>query len=187
MAEEMLRSVHRVPFDIWFRIAPAVTRKDLIALCATSSHFLATIRPLFYGVVELRSDIGGSRTTVNLLARDKSLASFVVELVLVQHILLLPGTRRGPLISSEALSNMTSLKRITLCGIVFNNSSEQHEFGAVLQLKTLTTLEQVTYRGLSYAEWWPSDRLGLGGLGVIEWVARRKGAYSFRLVFLPHP
>jgi hypothetical protein len=187
MAEEMLRSVYRVPLDIWFRIAPALTRKDLMALCATSSHFLATIRPLFYRVVELRSDIGGSRTTVNLLARDKSLASFVVELVLFQHTLLLPGTRRGPLISSGALSNMTSLKRITLCGIVFKSSSEQHEFGTTLQLKTLTTLEQVTYRGLAYAEWWPSDRLGPGGLGVIEWGARGKGVCSFRLVLLPHP
>ena len=175
------RSVHRVPLDIWFRIAPALSRKDLMALCTISSHFLPFIRPLFYRVVKLRSDAKGSRATVNLLARDRSLASFVVELVLIQHTLLLPGTRRGPLISLESLGNMTSLRRITLCGIVFNSQTEQHDFGALLRLKTSTTLEQVTYRNLAYAEWWPSDGFGLGGLEVIEWDARGKGVISFAL------
>jgi hypothetical protein len=177
------RSVHRVPLDIWFRIAPALSRKDLMALCMISSHFLPLIRPLFYRVVKLRSDAKESRATVNLLARDRSLASFVVELVLIQHTLLLPGTRRGPLISLESLGNMTSLRRVTLCGIVFNSQTEQHDFGALLQLKTSTTLEQVTYRSLAYAEWWPADSLGLGGLEIIEWDARGKGMISFALSY----
>jgi hypothetical protein len=85
------------------------------------------------------------------------------------------GSRLNP----DAIANLTSLRRVTLHGTVFNCDSEQLEFGRMLALKTHTTLEQLTYEGCGrHNDWCSVEFGGLGGLRFIEWCASKQGGIS---------
>jgi hypothetical protein len=109
--------------------------------------------------------------TLNLLARDKALASAVVQLDIL-------GRRRGlddvtgAILNLVAIANLTSLQCFRFTGGIFQTKVEECEFWRILASKTGIPLEQLTYQPLivyPYRPWY-GDRCGdLGGLKIVEW------------------
>ena len=168
-------SLHKLPFDLWLEIASFSEACDLAAFSTTSSKFLSIIRPLLYRSVCLCLWSYSWRSTMDLLARDKMLASVVVELYLLGPS---PEPDMGPHVDLDAITNMTSLKRVRIEGAVWSTELEQLEIGRILSAKTGTSLEQLTYSASRFheeLEWHPHGFGGLGGLRVIEWRCSKYG------------
>ena len=169
----MPSSLHKLPFDVWWELASFSRAGDLAAFSTTSSKFLSIIRPLFYRSAFLRLGSRHWRPAMDLLARDKMLASAVVELCLQGTF---PRLDVGPPINSDAIANMTSLKRVWIRGAVWSTELEQFEIGRILAAKTSTSLEELSYRTVdSRVEWCSPEVGGLGGLKVIEWRCYKQG------------
>ena len=112
---------------------------------------------------------------MDLLARDKILTGAVIELTLLGPSRILD---MGPHVNLDAITNMTSLKRVRIQGAVWSTELEQLEIGRILAAKTGTTLEQLTYRAANFreeAQWHCPEFGGLGGLRVIEWHCNEQG------------
>ena len=82
------------------------------------------------------------RSTLNLLARDRELASCVESLFLSQFDPFLPGTREAPLVNLQALANLVSVRTVMLRGLVFCVARGQLEFGRILD-ETCPKLERL--------------------------------------------
>jgi hypothetical protein len=118
------------------------------------------------------------RSTLNLLARDRELASCVDRLLLCQFTPFLPETRESHLVNLEALANMVSVRTVILRGLVFCVAREQLEFGRILD-ETCPKLERLLWTDYfvtgPYPSWPANEFGGIRNLKSIEWVPRAKG------------
>jgi hypothetical protein len=170
-------SISSLPTELWILVASYISKPGLACLGVTSSHFLSIIRPLLYHDIEVKAEGHRSNASVilNLLSQNESLARRVVKLKLTRFANVpdheledLPA-----LIDLDALTNMVSLKCITLSGPVFRNPLEQIEFGRVLAVESGIPLEELVYGGDSIL---PCPHLGgIGGLKTVVWVSSYSG------------
>jgi hypothetical protein len=155
------------------------TTNDLAHLCITSSRLFHIVRPFLYRSIVIKATGYESDAShvLALLARDKSLAKYVVQLTLERcrppnETLLMYDIPqiRPSLVNVDALTNMVSLKHVTLYGPVFRNAHEQNEFGRVLAPGSGISLVELTYIAGDDNEDFPADRFGdMGGLKRLYW------------------
>lgn len=165
--------------ELWLLIASSLSPPELACLGFTSFRLLHIIRPILYRAVSLKTD---ASKTLALLARDKELARCVVELRLARRISLEvpPVCDNQSLVNFDALTNLISLKRITLCERVFTTAFEQREFGRAL---ASIPLEELTHIAQFYDEQWPGDQLeGIRDLKKIDWRAKHESAFIIALL-----
>jgi hypothetical protein len=78
-----------LPAELWRLIVfdPCLCKSDLAHLSAVSFHLLHFLRPLLYRNVHLQATGRESNSTaaLALLATDKSLAKYVIELNISRH------------------------------------------------------------------------------------------------------
>lgn len=162
-----------LPTELWLSITAYLTQSNLAFLSLTCSRLLTITRPLFFRSVFLKASIGNTTvsSTLDLLARDHTLAKSVIELTLFRVID--PNyppyyyVKKGPsLVNVDALTNMVSLKRITIVGPIFCNEVEQREFARVLDRSRLRDFNLV---GRTDREIWPGEGLGIRGLRKVLW------------------
>jgi hypothetical protein len=175
--------LHNLPFDVWSEIASFTAIGDLSRLSGTSSTLLSIIRPFFYRVVVFSRRSQWTQT-LDLLARDKTLACAVVQLEFTDsfypnHLEVAFGGLFYS-INLAAITNLTSLRCFKFSGNIFTGDAERREFWRILASKTPTPLEQLMYKPPSYAPLQPchADQCDLVGLKVIQWHPRVKGMSS---------
>jgi hypothetical protein len=165
------------------------TTNDLAHLCITSSRLFHIVRPFLYRNVVIKATGHQSNAShvLALLAHDKSLAKYVVQLTLERR--RPPGyfsyydsqtqVTRPSLINVDALTNMVSLQHVALYGPVFLNAHEQNEFGRVLAGIPLDELTYIADIGADIGdEEFPADRMGdMGGLKKLYWGGNPKCAF----------
>jgi hypothetical protein len=122
-----------------------------------------------------------------LLARDKELASSVIELTLdtsnlnpsIKEVYLGRPTAPRLFVNMDALANLTSLKRVTFIGIPFQTAAEQLAFGHIFSSKSTAMSKEVIFRSFRpyYSpDSWPGADFGdLADLGSIEWFPQTRG------------
>jgi hypothetical protein len=163
------KPLNGLPFDVLSEIVSYIKRRDLAHLCLISSTFLSIFRPLLYREVVF----DGRRSwipTLDLLARDKALASTVVQLDFSHRCD--PNPERRPILNLVAVANLTSLRRFQFSGGIFRTEAEESQFWRILSSKMRIPLEQITYRPCvsNPPRLWYGDQYGgLGGLKVVKW------------------
>lgn len=175
-----------VPVELWKLVMSYLSVHDLTSLSLSCAHLLPIVRPALYRFVRLtaRSAI---IETLSLLERDKQLANCVMEITLERTRKFDPPMNvedtSGPsLVNAGALGNLTSLKRVTLRGPVFQSESELNVFARVLSAKSGTALEELTYTAHVNNESWPGDQMqGLKRLKKLTWKASHGGSESSHL------
>jgi hypothetical protein len=108
--------------------------------------------------------------TLDLLARDKPLASAVVQLDFSSRCD--PNPEKRVILNLVAIANLTSLRRFRFSGGNFRTEAEESQFWRILASNVRIPLEQLTYRPLvSYPSrpWYDNQYGGLGSLKIVEW------------------
>jgi hypothetical protein len=166
-------SVSLLPTELWILVASYLSKPDLAHMSIASSRLLSIIRPLLYYDVEVKAEGHKSNASVilSLLAQNKSLARWVVKLKLIRVVAGYVPDREledlPTLIDLDVLTNLSSLRGITLHGPVFRNALEQSEFGRVLAVGSGIPLEELVYVGKGTL---PGAQLGgIGRLKTIVW------------------
>jgi hypothetical protein len=161
-----------LPTELWILVASCLSKPDLAHMSIASSRFLSIIRPLLYYDVEVKAEGHKSNASVilSLLAQNKSLARWVVKLKLIRVASYVSDRELEDLptlIDLDVLTNLRSLKSITLHGPIFRNAIEQSEFGRVLAVGSGIPLEELVYVGKGTL---PGAQLGgIGGLRTVVW------------------
>jgi hypothetical protein len=127
-----------------------------------------------YRIVTLSSR-GDLDVTLDLLARDKVLASAVVQLNLVPshfaHRDHEEGSGRS--LNLKAIANLTALRRLSINDHLFrHDDTEWDNFWGIIASNTLVPLQHIRYRRNfcpCQPQWYVGQCGDLGGLTLIDW------------------
>ncbi|CAK5271532.1 unnamed protein product [Mycena citricolor] len=140
-----------LPVEIWLYIVDRYhNTREIAKLCSTCRQNLALFRPILYRDLVLKAETSACQPndavadTLELLSRDKALASHVRALTLDATSYSENYYRNPNLIHIRSLENMTQLKRVTLVGDLSRNASPT-SVDVFIQILAKLCLDEISF------------------------------------------